>query len=183
MVRIGQTLRKRNAQTRLDLSSLAKGFAVDRLGEILESFGVNDYLLEIGGELRARGYRATEEPWTVGIEQPDGAISQGIMLFNSHIASSGSYRNFRQESGKRLSHIIDGRTGEPIDHSLVAVSVVHKSTMLADAWATALLVVGEQRALQLIDKLGLAAQLTVWNGDGFSVTRSPSFTSLLLETS
>ncbi len=183
LVRIGETLRKRHPRVSVDVSSLGKGFAVDQLGRVLESFNVNNYLVDIGGELRARGQAVNTQPWRVGIEQPDGGVAAGLLLQDSHVASSGSYRNYREENGKRLSHIIDGQTGEPIEHAVVAVSVVHDSTMLADAWATALLVVGEATARELIQQQMLAAQLTLRANDEFVVYRSPAFSSLLLESS
>ena len=108
-------------------------------------------------------------------------------MTDAHVASSGSYRNYREVDGKRLSHIIDGSTGRPIEHSLVAVTVLHDSTMLADAWATALLIVGNTRAIELSEKLNLAVQLTSRSGlsssgNGFSVYRSPRFTEQVMES-
>jgi len=177
--RTGKTIRKRVPSVSLDVSSLAKGYAVDKLGELVESFGISRYLVDIGGELRARGRRADGTAWQVGIENPDGDVRQVIALHDTHIATSGSYRNYRVEAGKRLSHIIDGATGRPIDHSLVAVSVVHESTMLADAWATALLVVGEDRAQELIEQQSLVAKLTTVRDGRFDQVMSPEFAALV----
>lgn len=181
LVRRGNTLRKRHPMWNIDVSSLGKGFAVDQLGVVLESFGITHYLAEIGGELRARGFRSDDSPWQVGIEQPDGDIQEGLYLVDAHVASSGSYRNYREEGGRRVSHIIDGSTGKPKDHQLVAVTVLHESTMLADAWATALLVVGQAAAKQLIVQLDLDAQLTIRTDDKFELYRSDGFQQRLVE--
>lgn len=180
LVRIASTVRKRRPDIAIDVSSLAKGYAVDKLGDIAESFGITRYLVEIGGEVRTRGRRADGSLWRIGVENPYGDVPQLIALHDMHVASSGSYRNYRIENGKRLSHIIDGKTGRPIEHDLVAVTVVHESTMLADAWATALLVVGEVRALELIDTLALVAQLTSWRDGKFEQVSTTDFDALLL---
>lgn len=179
--RVGQSIRKGLPALSLDVSSLAKGYAVDKLGELVESNGISRYLVDIGGELRARGMRADDSAWQVGIENPEGDVRQVISLQDTHIATSGSYRNYRVEDGKRLSHIIDGATGRPIEHQLVAVSVVHESTMLADAWATALLVVGEDRAQELMQQQALVAQLTTARDGQFEQVMSPEFASLVSE--
>lgn len=179
--RDGQSVRKGLPSLSLDVSSLAKGYAVDKLGQLVESNGISRYLVDIGGELRARGTRVNDTAWQVGIENPNGDVRQVISLQDTHIATSGSYRNYRVEDGKRLSHIIDGATGRPIDHQLVAVSVVHESTMLADAWATALLVVGEERALELMQQQALVAQLTTARNGQFEQVMSPEFASLVSE--
>lgn len=179
LVRTNNTLRKRQALVSVDVSSLAKGFAVDSLGVVVESFGIEHYLLDIGGELSARGLREGIEPWRVGIESPEGQVTQRMALRDTHVASSGSYRNFKIENGKRLSHIIDGATGRPVEHDLVSVTVVHQSTMLADAWATALLVVGATDAQQLIKRHNLQAQLTVYRNGEFERIADKHFHSLL----
>ncbi|MFK7861033.1 MAG: FAD:protein FMN transferase [Granulosicoccus sp.] len=181
LVRVGNTVRKRKPEVAIDVSSLAKGFAVDQLGAVLEAMGITRYLVDIGGELRARGARADGLAWRVGVENPDGDVLQLVALQDTHIATSGSYRNYRTENGERLSHIIDGATGKPITHDLVSVSVVHKSVMLADAWATALLVVGRDEALDLMDEQALKAQLTFHRDGRFQQISSVEFAKLLVE--
>jgi len=181
LVRVGNTIRKRNPELAIDVSSLAKGYAVDVLGKVMQDKGISRFLVDIGGELMASGTRVDGLAWRVGIESPEGLVEQVISLHDTHIASSGSYRNFRMENGKRLSHIIDGATGKPIEHDLVSVNVVHQSTMLADAWATALLVVGEDEAQQLIRQQALTAQLTVYRDGQFAQFRSPDFDTLLVK--
>jgi len=181
LVRVGDTIRKRTPQLAIDVSSLAKGYAVDQLAVVLEASGITRYLVEIGGELRARGTRADGRVWQVGIENPAGNIAGGVFLQDAAIASSGSYRNYRLENGKRLSHIIDGSTGRPIDHKLVSVSVVHDSAMEADAWATALMVVGEEAAAQLLGEQGLAAQLTTYRNGRFEQTATAEFSAMQIK--
>ncbi len=180
LVRTGETVRKRNPNIKLDVSSLAKGFAVDQIGRLLEAHNLDDYVAEIGGELRVRGFSRANEPWHIGVEHPDGSVNEGLSLTDSHVATSGSYRNYREIDGRRRSHIIDGSNGRPIEHALVAVTVLHDSTMLADAWATALLVVGEKRGRSLSDEMNLAVQLTAKSGNMFSVYRSPRFQERIL---
>ena len=179
--RVQNTVRKASAELRIDLSSLAKGYAVDQIGFVVESMGVSDYVAEIGGELRTRGERANGKPWRIGIELPDGQIEQGMAVNDAHIASSGNYRNYREVDGVRYSHLIDGRTGSPVTHKLAAVSVLHSSTMLADAWATALAVIGPQHAMRIAAAEGLAVQLTVMGESGFELTRTTEFAALIVD--
>ena len=180
LVRVKNTVRKRQPQVSVDVSSLAKGYAVDRLGEVAESLGVSRYVVDIGGEVRARGERDAGLYWRVGVETPEGQVGQIISLDNQSIATSGSYRNYRMQDGQRLSHIIDGATGRPVMHSVIAVSVVHQSTMLADAWATALLVVGELPAIELIEQQALTAQITLVKNGKFQLWSSAGFKQMLV---
>jgi len=184
--RQGNSIAKLHTGLKIDLSSLAKGDAVDKLGELLEAQKINNYLVEIGGEIRTRGLRVDAKPWRVGIEQPDGQTEEGLLLNDAHVASSGSYRNYRQVDGIRYSHILDGRTAKPIDHNLVAVTLLAQSTRQADAWATALLVLGEQRAWEISTQSEWAVQLTVYAGLDpdtneavFEVRRTKGFEALL----
>ena len=148
----------------IDLSSLAKGFAVDRLGQLLQQNNIHHYVVNIGGEIESRGERSENTPWRIGIEVPDsindGEVVSGLLLNDANLATSGSYRNVRIIDNKRVSHLIDGRTGMPIDHHLVAASVVHENTMLADAWSTAFMVAGASWAKSYAEANALAVQLT-----------------------
>jgi len=166
--RQGNSITKQHSGLQIDLSSLAKGDAVDKLGELLESQKIDHYLVEIGGEIRSRGLRIDAKPWRVGLEQPNGKAEEGLLLSNAHVASSGSYRNYREVNGIRYSHILDGRTAKPID------------------WATALLVLGEQRAWEISTQSEWAVQLTVYAGPDpdsneavFEVRRTKGFEALL----
>jgi thiamine biosynthesis lipoprotein len=148
-----------------DLSAIAKGFAVDEVARALEGQGWSDYLVEVGGELRAGGERPGGGPWNVAIERPDdqsvGTIRGVVQLSGRAMATSGDYRNFYEVGGQRRSHIVDPRTGRPVTHRLASVSVVHLDAVRADAWATALAVLGPDEGLALAEAQGLAAYFLV----------------------
>lgn len=173
-----QSIRKLSPELQLDLSSIAKGFAVDRLGELIESQQVSRYLIDIGGEIRTRGLAADGERWKVGIEWPVAGVKNapaGVMVDNSHIATSGDYRNYKEIDGERFSHLLDGRSGYPISHRVASVTVLHGSVAQADAWSTALMVLGLEEGLPLAKRKGLAARFTVRDGAGFRVVTTPAF--------
>ena len=153
---------------RLDLSAIAKGYAVDRVSEVLADCGLPDHLVEIGGELRGAGLKPEGQPWWVELEPPApdcGLAPTRIALHGLAIATSGDYRRcFIDADGRRRPHTLDPRTGRPIEHGIASVSVVHDSAMWADAWSTALTVLGPEAGLALAIEQGLAAQL-VWRDD------------------
>jgi len=151
----------------IDLSSLAKGFAVDRVGQLLRDKHVEHYVVNIGGEIESRGERSENRAWRIGIELPDeiGSAESGLEVNDINLATSGSYRNVRFVDGKRVSHLINGRTGQPIVHPLVAATVVHQSTLLADAWSTAFMVAGSEWAKSYATANELAVQLTELDAD------------------
>lgn len=145
----GKALKQRGLE--LDLSALAKGYAVDSLSDNLISFGCPNHLVDIGGEVRAIGTKPSGQPWRVGIEIPDddqlGGVARALPLADQAVATSGDYRNFVAQDKARWSHTIDPRTGRPVSHLLASVTVVLPTTMLADAWATAFTVMGADAAL------------------------------------
>ena len=151
------------APVTLDFSSIAKGYAVDKLSAIFETNGVQHYMIEIGGELRCKGKNAQGKPWQIGIETPTETLSDKqqaqmiLSLSSAAVATSGDYRNYYEKNGKRFSHIIDPRTGYPIEHALASVTVISDSAMVADGWATALMVLGEQAGMALANDHGIAA--------------------------
>lgn len=171
----------RKTDIQLDMSAVAKGYAVDAVAELLTSKGITNYLVEIGGELRASGHKKNGEPWLIAIERPliKGGIQQTISLVDASIATSGDYRNYFEKEGKRYSHTIDPRTGYPIEHSLASVSVVDTSTAKADALATAMMVMGENDALSLAEQARIPVYLLVKQGDGFAVKYSTAFSRYL----
>ena len=172
----------KQADVSLDLSSIAKGFAVDRIAQWLAEQGIADYLVEVGGEMRVAGSSPRGDAWRVAIERPDAerfAIAEALQLSDAAIATSGDYRNFFEFDGKRYSHSIDPRTGYPVAHELVSVTVVHASAMLADAWATALLVMGADAAMSVARERGLAVYLIARDGDSFLSRHSADFAPLL----
>ena len=146
---------KKNAKSELDFSSIAKGYAVDLASDELIELGITNFMLEVGGEIQTRGFSPRGDLWRLAIENPvagaAGGVYTAISVTDIGVATSGDYRNFFVENGVRYSHLIDPRTSQPIEHDLVSVTVVHPSTMIADAWATALMIVGTQEALRLAD--------------------------------
>ncbi len=156
-------LRKEIPELQIDLSSIAKGYGVDRAAQALERFGIQDYLIEVGGEVRTRGERPGGGPWRVAIERPHrrGGIAEIVPLSGLAIATSGDYRNYFEKGGRRYSHTIDPRTGRPVQHHLTSVSVLHREAMWADGWATALMVLGEEEGFKLAERETLPALLMV----------------------
>ena len=146
---------KKHAKSELDFSSIAKGYAVDLASDELIELGITNFMLEVGGEIQTRGFSPRGDLWRLAIENPvagaAGGVYTAISVTDIGVATSGDYRNFFVENGVRYSHLIDPRTSQPIEHDLVSVTVVHPSTMIADAWATALMIVGTQEALRLAD--------------------------------
>ncbi|MGY6773263.1 FAD:protein FMN transferase [Gallibacterium sp. ZY190522] len=167
----------------VDLSSIAKGFGVDKVASYLESIGVSDYLVEIGGEIHTKGVNEKGQAWQIAIEKPefDGsrAVEQIVGLSNLSMATSGDYRNYFEENGKRFSHEIDPKTGYPLQHNLASITVVDPSCMIADGYATGLYVLGAEKALQLAEKDNLAIYLIVKTEKGFEVKMSSAFAKLL----
>jgi FAD:protein FMN transferase len=144
----------------VDLSGIAKGYAVDMAGLVFESASVDNYMIEIGGEIRARGERAPGEAWRIGVESPVAdtrKVDRVLGLHDASIATSGDYRNYFEVSGRRYSHLLDPRTGRPIAHRLASVSVIHESCAEADAWATALAVLGPEKGYDTAVENNLAA--------------------------
>jgi FAD:protein FMN transferase len=174
-------LQKLDPALRVDLSAVAKGYAVDLIGERLAAYGVEHFFVEVGGEVLARGRRADGTPWRAGIEQPT-AEGQGVLrvlsLRDQALATSGDYRNFYERDGVRFSHVIDPRTGRPVTHALASVSVVHERVAVADAWATALTVLGSEEGYAVAAREELAALFVARAPDGTLNTRAtPRFTA------
>lgn len=163
-------LRKLDARIEIDLSSIAKGWAVDQLAALLDDAGVDNYLVEIGGELRGRGRKPDGSAWHVAIERPADGVRQihsGVALVDAALATSGDYRNYFEADGMRFAHTIDPRSGRPVHHRLASVSVIADNCADADAWATALLALGQQRGPEVAEIQGLQALFLVRDGQGF----------------
>lgn len=163
------TLRKSDPELYCDLSAIAKGFGVDRVAAALDGLGLERYMIEVGGEVRTRGLNPEGEAWRIGIEKPLGGertVQRVVRLSGESMATSGDYRNYYEEGGVRVSHTIDPRTGRPIAHNLASVSVIHETCALADAYATALMVLGPHEGFSLAQDLDLAAVFLVHAGDG-----------------
>jgi thiamine biosynthesis lipoprotein len=149
-------LRKRHPALELDFSSIAVGWAIDQVAQNLERRGYTNFLVEAGGELRAR------DRWIIAIEHP----TRSCALTNESIGTSGTYRRNFKSGDRQYSHLIDPRTGRPITHNTVTVSVRHTDCAHADAWAAALNVLGVETGLPLAERLNLAAQFVVEQSDG-----------------
>ena len=155
----------------LDLSGIAKGYGVDQVAAYLDSLAVNSYMIEVGGEIKAKGTHIDGTHWRIGIEKPvtdQRQVERVMQLDNMGMATSGDYRNYFDINGKRYSHIIDPANGYPVSHNLVSVSVLDESTTRADALATALIVMGPEKGFQFADDNKIAAMFIIRNEDGFS---------------
>ena len=169
-------LQKLIPQLQVDLSAIAKGHGVDRVLDLLDAAGAKDVFVEIGGEVRTSGSKAGD-PWKVGIQRPDAEMNEVLIAHamggdddqGEAMATSGDYRNFFENDGKRYSHTIDPATGAPINNNLASVSVVSKTCMAADAWATALNVLGPGAAMRMAKKEQLDAFLITRTEDGYKM--------------
>jgi len=171
-------LRKGIPDLYVDLSAIAKGYAVDRMAEQLERRGIHNYLVELGGEIRGRGHNARGTPWQVAVEKPspgERTVHQVIAVDGVGVATSGDYRNYFERDGQRYSHTIDPKTGRPITHTLASVTVVNPSAMHADALATGLMVLGPEAGYALAEREALAVLFILKGEDGFVSRASPAF--------
>lgn len=164
-------LQKTLPNLRVDLSSIGQGHSVGRIAELLEKYGVTNYLVEIGGELKARGTKPDGKPWRVALEKPlpnERKLSK-IVSFNSgepmSLMASGTYRHYFDNNGKRYSHILDARTGKPVEHNTVSVAVLHPNPAIADAWSTALLCLGSEAGIKVANENNIAALYVDQHGE------------------
>lgn len=166
----------------LDLSAVAKGYGVDRLAQYLEGQGCSHYLVEVGGELRGAGFKPDGQPWWVALEEPlAGPDEIAVALHGLAVATSGDYRKYFMDDATRRPHTIDPRTGMPITNALASVTVVHERAMAADAWSTALTVLGHTEGLALAERKRLAARFLVRDGEGLREILSSRFQKMLEE--
>ena len=165
----------------LDINSLGPGFAVDALADVLQTAGVERFLIELGGEMRAGDAKPDGSAWRVGIESPQAQTSAGfdtvVTLKGKALGTSGDYRVGFLHGGRRYSHTIDPRTGAPVNHDLAAVTVIGDSAMAADAHAAALLVLGPSDGMSFAREHKLAALFTLRTPDGFVRQATPAFES------
>lgn len=174
-------LEKDDPRVEVDLSAIAKGFAVDLVSDSLLQLGHRDHMVEVGGEIRVRGDGPAGPHWRLAIERPTESAMEGrsvqtvVRLRDSALATSGDYRDYREVDGQRISHTIDPRTGHPITHALASVSVIAPDCMSADAWATALSVLGPEEGLDVADEHGVRALMLIRQGDDFVERSSASW--------
>lgn len=157
-------LRKKQATLKVDLSSIAQGYSVERISKILEQQGINNYLVEIGGELKTQGHKPDLQAWRIAIEKPLAGKQQTIHKIitlskdvPTAVMTSGTYRHYFDDNGRIYSHILDARTGRPVSHKLVSVTVMHANPAIADAWSTALLCLGQAEGLKAANTQKIAA--------------------------
>ena len=175
-------VRKGRKDLRIDLSGIAKGLAVDQVAEQLEGLGIRNYMVDVGGEVKARGRNRKGKPWQIAVESPTSdtrEIYKVIPLDGRAVATSGDYRNYFEKDGIRYCHIIDPRSGRPISHKLASVSVVAQSCTRADALATALMVLGPEAGYNLAVEEELAALFLVKSRTGFVEQMTPRFEKVL----
>ncbi|MDH2912481.1 FAD:protein FMN transferase ApbE [Kosakonia sp. HypNH10] len=179
-----QFLQKDLPDLYVDLSTVGEGYAADHLSHLMEREGIARYLVSVGGALVSRGINGKGLPWRVAVQKPtdrENAV-EAVVDINGHgISTSGSYRNYYELDGKRISHVIDPRSGRPINHKLVSVTVISPTALEADAWDTGLMVLGTERAKEVVTREGLAVMMIMKEGDGFTTWMSPQFSAFLVK--
>ncbi len=183
LVEDGRAAVKEDPALRVDLSAIAKGYAVDRAAEALSGLGLASWAIEVGGEVRVRGRKPDGGAWRIGIEAPDPAartVLRSFPLEDLSAATSGDYRNFFESGGERYAHIVDPRTGRPVPWRGFSVTVLHESAAIADAWATGLCVLGPTAGLAAAEREGLAVLFVLPDpsGTGYRELASPAWSEL-----
>lgn len=178
-------LRKQTPKLSVDVSSIAQGYSVARIAAVLEQQDIHNYLVEIGGELETRGKKPNGEPWRVALEKPlPGERSlHKILTINQDgplaVMTSGTYRHYFDVNGKRYSHILDARTGAPVTHNTVSVTVLDQDPTRADAWSTALLCLGRADGMRAANQAGIAALFIEQEQEAFVEHSSEALTKLI----
>ena len=167
----GEEIVKDNPKTQLDFNAIAQGFTVDLIAEHFHKFGINNYMIEIGGELRCSGVNVENELWRIGIEKPEQEKSEDhfqtiLSIDNMAVASSGNYRKYKidPESGARYSHSIHPKTGYPVESNLLSVTIINPSCMQADALATACMIMGLEKSIKYINQDNDSEALIIYSG-------------------
>ncbi|MEE2901224.1 MAG: FAD:protein FMN transferase [Myxococcota bacterium] len=174
-------IQKADPRVRINLSGIAKGYAVDSIAALVEEAGAERFMVEIGGEIAVKGMNAKGRPWKLGINRPTPEATRLELIGTAELekgamATSGSYRNFFSREGRRYHHIIDPRTGAPVLHTLVSVTVIAPNCMQADALATAAMVLGQEAfEKSLVHFPKVSALFVHQKGDQFDVTRTSNF--------
>ena len=164
----------------IDLSSIAKGFSVDLAALGMKELGFKNFMIEVGGEVYAKGRKLNDEPWQIAIQQPDLMDASDVVhLDGQAIATSGDYLNYFNIGGVRYSHLINANTGYPEQSNLAGVSVIHKETALADAYATMFMILGEKKGMQIALENNINAYFILTSKDGFDVQYTPGFKNYL----
>lgn len=186
----GKQLIKERPNIMLDFSAIAKGWGVDVITRLLERHDIKNFMVEIGGEITTRGINPQRVPWKIGVNKPtDDALNEShelqtiLNVTDKSMATSGNYRRFYEKDGKRYAHTIDPKTGYPVQHSLLSATVIADNCAIADAFATSFMVMGLERAKQLVEKEdGLMAYLIYSNEKGkLEVWFSPAMKSKIVK--
>lgn len=164
---------KQHPETMLDCSAIAKGFGCDCVAQLFESMGIENYMIEIGGEVVAKGKNDKAKPWSIGISKPtddtsgnNNGLQEILHISGKSLATSGNYRNYRYEDGRKLAHTIDPRSGYPVQHSLLSATVIADNCATADAYATAFMVLGLDKALEICNANGLDGYFIYSDNEG-----------------
>ena len=169
---------KKNRNLKINLSSIGKGYGIDLIGKKLDQLGINNYIINIGGDILTKGHNSKKENWVIGIENPnlkEKLIKEIVNITNKGLATSGDYKNFFTKNGYKYSHIINPKTGKPVTHSTRSVTVIHESSMKADGWATAFLVLGSLEGLKIAEKEKIAVLFIDEIDDKLIVFKSNTF--------
>lgn len=180
---------KENPNITIDFNAIAQGFSVDLTSAFLESKGIESYIVDIGGEIFAQGNKPNGKPWIVGIEKPsetkesERIIQHKIKLNNKGLATSGNYRKYIERNGKRFSHSINPKTGYPVEHNLLSVTVLAETAAEADALGTAFMIMGTEKAKLLLTQLQNVEAHFIMSGedDIFETFSTPGFSSLIID--
>ncbi|MCL9802603.1 FAD:protein FMN transferase [Pseudomonas sp. AKS31] len=171
----------KDAAVEVDFNSIAAGYAVDTIAARLDAMGIHDYLAEATGELKAKGKKLDGSPWRIALEEPrdDQQVAERIINVDGYgVSTSGDYRNYFLQNGRRYSHTFDARTGAPVLHDLASVTVIHPSALMADGLSTLLLILGAERAWDYAEKHDIGAFFVIRADTGFVVRTNPAFERL-----
>lgn len=171
----------KDAAVEVDFNSIAAGYAVDRIAARLEAIGVQNYLAEVTGELKAAGRKLDGSTWRVALEEPrdDQQVAQRIIAVDGYgVSTSGDYRNYFQQGGRRYSHTFDARTGAPVSHTLASVTVIHPSALMADGLSTLLLILGPERGWDYAETHDIGAFFVIRADTGFVIRTNQAFERL-----
>lgn len=177
-------LRKRQANLKVDLSSIAQGYSVGKISRALEQKGIKNYLVEIGGELKTLGHKPDLQAWRIAVERPlpGEQVMQKIITMPKEspmaVMTSGTYRHYFDHEGKRYSHILDARTGRPVTHDLVSITIIHEDPTIADAWDTALLCLGQKEGMKVANAEKIPALFIQQQGNELIESRSDALNTL-----
>ena len=171
----------KDAAVEVDFNSIAAGYAVDTIAARLEAMGIHDYLAEATGELKAVGRKLDGSPWRIALEEPrdDRQVAEKIIAVDRYaVSTSGDYRHYFQQDGRRYSHTFDARTGAPVSHALAAVTVIHPSALMADGLSTLLLILGPERGWDYAEKYAIGAFFVIRTDTGFVTRTNQAFERL-----